>query len=176
MPRQKHNQEPLFDPDSTESQNLPPQVQEAAAEDLAILDEITDATREEVDLRQVELLGGSALPGEVQIAAVEDVEAQERMTDEELERIEAIVGQKRISRRKAEEIVLGDERAARLNGEEYTPPKNSSKKPREKSSYPGRNAYKGKTRSGTHPIARRRRQDMIGESDWKAKVHYGPKK
>lgn len=175
MPKVNPNQKPLFDT-TTEPQNLPLRAREAVAEDLITLDEVTDATREEIELKEIEQLGTSALSDEVQIADTEDLRTLEEITDDELKRIEAVLGQSEISRRAAESIVLGEKRAAKLNGEEYAPRTDSSKKPREKSSYPGRNSYKGKTRSGKHPVARSRRQDMIGESDWKAAVHYGPKK
>jgi hypothetical protein len=171
MPK-KHQEEVLFDPKRFESPSSEQtgevdlqEIRSAVEKDLKMLTDVTDAAKERIGLEEVAQLGASTLPNEVQIAIIEDVEDLERITDEEHERIEAIFAQPGMSRRRAEEIVLGEARAARINGETPKFHQSSSKKGHEKSSYPGQNPYKGKHRSGKHPIDISPRVRTVGDAN-----------
>jgi hypothetical protein len=147
---QPHQEEKLFDP----GREVPgaisaEEIAHTDASDQEELHGITDTAKEEADLEEVAKLGGTALPVEVTIAEIEDLTALEIITDEELKRIDGIVNTRRLSRRKAEIIVLGEEKAAKLNGEESN--KTSKDKEQEKGSYPGRYPYRSKSKTSKHP-------------------------
>jgi hypothetical protein len=138
----------LFDPDREVPGTISAEdIAQTDASDLEELRGITDAAKEEADLEEVTQLGGTALPEEVTIAEIEDLTALEIITDEELKRIEGIVNTRSLSRRKAEIIVLGEEKAAKLNGGELTNTPNI----KEQGSYPGRYPYRSKTKTSRHP-------------------------
>jgi hypothetical protein len=155
---QPHQEESLFAPDSEVPGTISAMdIAQTDASDLEELRGITDAAKEEV-LQ----LGGTALPKEVIVAEIEDLADQDAMTDEELKRIEEIVNTRRLSRRRAEAIILGEERAAKLNGEDAANPPKRKKK--EEVGYPGRNPYKGKTRTVKHPAKVSRRVKISGDT------------
>jgi hypothetical protein len=154
LPPQK---EALFETDSLEESPVEPnepigheEIRKTDEKDLELLGEITDAAKDDADLEEVIQLGASALPDEVQVVEIEDIETQESMTDEEYKRIEGIVNQRKLSRRQAEAIVLGEERAAKLNGEDEL--KASTNKKKDGSSNPERNPYAGSSKGKKHPV------------------------
>jgi hypothetical protein len=131
------------------------------ASDLEELQGISDAVKE-ADLEEIVQLGGTVLPEEVTIAKIEYLTGQDIITDEELARIEGIVNTRRLSRRQAETIVLGEEKAAKLNGKEL--PKTPKNKKQE-GPYPGRYPYKSKTRTTKHPARISQRVRTSGDAN-----------